>query len=346
MAYELILGDCLDVMQAMPTNFVKMTFTSPPYADARTYGINFKMTGQQWVDWCFTRILEMCRVTDGLVFFNAAGRVEDFQYQPIMEWLVADLTRKTGGAIVCGPAPYVFHRVGIPGSGGPHYHRRDWEPVYCFAKEGSLPLKWSDNTATGHPPKWAPGGEMSARLTNGTRVNQWGKPGSNTGTVATGNKEKEAIGKPRPSHQTTSKKAMATCGHKDGDTQTGEGYDPPAIANSGNKIMQTYTAAEVDAIVGEVNDVLLLKVGGGQMGSPIAHESEAPFPEELVRFFVVSYCPPGGRVLDPFCGSGTTISVAVQENRIGVGIDIRDGVGGLASARKRLGTVTPAGLFQ
>ena len=31
-----------------------------------------------------------------------------------------------------------------------------------IGREGKLP--WSDNTACGHPPKWAPGGEMSHRL--------------------------------------------------------------------------------------------------------------------------------------------------------------------------------------
>lgn len=154
MSYELIHADCLHAMKAMADDSVDMTITSPPYTDQRTYGIAFKLSGQGWVDWCAERIVEMCRVTAGIVFFNAAGPVRDFQYQPVVEWLVADLTRKHG--IVCGPAPYVFHRVGIPGSGGPHYHRRDWEPIYCFAKPTSLPPRWSDNTATGHPPKWAP----------------------------------------------------------------------------------------------------------------------------------------------------------------------------------------------
>ncbi len=308
MSYQLVHADCLDFMREMADGCVDMTITSPPYTDQRTYGIGFKLSGQGWVDWCIPRILEMCRVTRGIVFFNAAGPVKDFKYQPVVEWLVADLTRKHG--IVCGPAPYVFHRVGIPGSGGPHYHRRDWEPVYAFALPQNLPPRWSDNTATGAPPKRAPGGAMSARKTNGERVN-----------------------------------GAATRGKKDGDTQTENGYDPPEKANSGNKIMRTYTTSEVAKIVGETRDILELKVGGGQMGSDIAHESEAPFPEALVRFFIVSFCPPGGTVLDPFSGSGTTVSVAIQEDRNAIGIDIRDGEGGLASARKRLEGVTPKTLF-
>lgn len=45
-------------------------------------------------------------------------------------------------------------------------------------------------------------------------------------------------------------------------------------------------------------------VGGGHLGSEIAMDSEAPFPEKLAAFFVRSFCPPGGVVLDPFGGSG------------------------------------------
>jgi len=80
-------------------------------------------------------------------------------------------------------------------------------------------------------------------------------------------------------------------------------YDPPAIANPGN--------------------VVKCLVGGGQMGDKIAHENEAPFPEALAERWVLSYCPPGGIVLDPFGGSGTTGAVAAKNQRRYVMIDIR-----------------------
>ena len=60
------------------------------------------------------------------------------------------------------------------------------------------------------------------------------------------------------------------------------------------------------------------------MGSKLAHENEAPFPEKLAEFFIRSWCPPGGTVLDPFCGSGTTLAVATKCGRNSIGIDIRE----------------------
>lgn len=48
----------------------------------------------------------------------------------------------------------------------------------------------------------------------------------------------------------------------------------------------------------------------------------APYPEDLCRIPILATCPEGGVVLDPFCGTGTTLLVAKQLNRKSIGIDI------------------------
>ena len=48
----------------------------------------------------------------------------------------------------------------------------------------------------------------------------------------------------------------------------------------------------------------------------------ATFPEELVRPCILAGSRPGDTVLDPFCGSGTTGAVAIQEGRDFIGIEI------------------------
>ncbi|MEM9414965.1 MAG: site-specific DNA-methyltransferase [Planctomycetota bacterium] len=70
-------------------------------------------------------------------------------------------------------------------------------------------------------------------------------------------------------------------------------------------------------------NVIKCKVGGGHIGSKLAHENEAPYPEQLAEFFVRSFCPLGGVVLDPFSGSGTTAAVAIRHGRRAVACDIR-----------------------
>lgn len=49
----------------------------------------------------------------------------------------------------------------------------------------------------------------------------------------------------------------------------------------------------------------------------------ATFPPKLITPCVLAGCPEGGTVLDPFCGSGTTGVVAVSNNRNFIGIEIK-----------------------
>lgn len=69
------------------------------------------------------------------------------------------------------------------------------------------------------------------------------------------------------------------------------------------------------------------------MGSDLAHENEAPFPEALAEFFIKSFCPPGGTVLDPFGGSGTVGAVAERLGRNAILIDLRESQVELAGRR-------------
>ena len=48
----------------------------------------------------------------------------------------------------------------------------------------------------------------------------------------------------------------------------------------------------------------------------------APYPEDLCRIPILATCPQNGLVLDPFCGTGTTMVVANGLGRKSVGIDI------------------------
>lgn len=181
--------------------------------------------------------------------------------------------------------PPIYKRVGIPGSGGPDWWRNDYEFCVCASK-GKLP--WSDNTAMGHPPKFPAGGNPSHQSRDG-RVN-----------------------KPRP--------------QREGDNRAVRTYKPPALSNPGNVIQEAYTATQVARMLmlDEASDVIECHGGGGHLGSRLAHENEAPFPETLAEFFIRSFCPPDGLVLDCFAGSGTTLAVAVKHGRNAVGIDVRD----------------------
>lgn len=270
---KIIAGDCLEVTPDWPDGCVDLVFCSPPYEDARTYGIDYKLKGQDWVDWAVVRFTECLRVSRGLVAWVVEGKTQKFRYSATPILFMADLHRS--GVHLRKPPAY--HRVGIPGSGGPDWLRNDYEFIVCATNGGKLP--WSDNTAMGGPCKWPTGGRMSNRTQDGRRANS---------------RRYGALDK-----RQTPSEAQRRNGRKGN-----AGYSKPKISNPGN--------------------VLTFKVGGGHMGSDIAHENEAPFPESLSEFFVRSFCPPGGIVLDCFSGSGTTLAAAEKAGRKWIGIDIRE----------------------
>jgi hypothetical protein len=305
--------DAVALMDGLPADSVSLVMCSPPYEKARLYlegGKDLKVARgtEDWVAWMLTVCAAARRVCTGLCVFVVEGQTKDYRYSSAPFLLVADLHR--GGFHLRKPP--VYRRVGIPGSGGEDWLRNDYELCVCFARGGKLP--WSDNTACGHPPKFGPGGEMSHRVTDGTRVNQWGgHDRSSSQRRADGSRQPPG----RPSHKFV--KRGATRGYKDGDCLNEGVYVPPAIANPGN--------------------VIDCKAGGGQMGNRACHGNEAPYPEDLAAFFVRSFAAPGSVVLDPFSGSGTTGAVCVEWGRRFVGGDLRPSQ--VALSRKRIAAVTP-----
>lgn len=59
----------------------------------------------------------------------------------------------------------------------------------------------------------------------------------------------------------------------------------------------------------------------------------APYPVDLCRIPILATCPRGGTVLDPFCGTGTTLLAAAALGRDGIGIDVSETYAALTKAR-------------
>lgn len=284
-------GDCIELHNSMPEQSVDLLLGSPPYLDARTYGIDAQRNCAEWVEWMLAVSEAACRVSKGLVLWVVSGVTRDNNYWPGCEGLAWEWWKRGNHQW----RPCVWWKVddndggtGIPGSGGKQWLRADWEYVLAFKRPGWLP--WADNTAMGWEPKYdRTGGAMSNRTPDGQRIN-----------AKVGSRLERGV------------KDMYTR-NADGtrDTTRGEVYTIPEEVNPGNVL--------------RIEDGLVVKarVGGGHIGSKIAHKNEAPFPEKLVEFFVRSFCPEGGIVCDPFVGSGTTLAVARRWGRRGIGFDLR-----------------------
>lgn len=156
-------ADAVAFLQSLPDDSVDLLFTSPPYLEARTYGIGAGRKLEPWVEWMVELVTVASKKVKGLIAINCEGQTRNFQYLPSPFLLMADLHRKGFNL----RKPCVYERDGVPGSGGPDWLKNRWEPIVCVTREGRLP--WSDNTACGHPPKCGPGGPISYRGVNGAR---------------------------------------------------------------------------------------------------------------------------------------------------------------------------------
>jgi hypothetical protein len=290
-----------------------MVIGSPSYLDCRLYLEDGRDLGiardcRQWVEWMLNVTTESLRVCKGPVLWVCAGKTKKFCYRPAPEGLIWEWWER-GGECHC-LEPVYWHRVGIPGGVSPYWYRSDVERVLLFKRPGKLP--YADPLANGHPPKWGPGGAMSHRTTDGTRANQWGAHKGTTGAVRRNGKRESGS---RPSHRFSTAKELAEA---DGEAGS-KGYNPPVLANPGN--------------------LLHVNVGGGLMGHPLAHQTEAPYPVGVPKFFIASHCPPGGWVYDPFSGSGTTVQAALELGRNAVGGDLRQSQ--CLLSQRRIRSLTP-----
>lgn len=323
-------ADAVSFLRVLPADSVNMMIGSPPYCDARDYledgkNLNVARDCLAWVEWMLEVTEAAARACVGPIFWVAAGVTRDRNYWPACEGLLWEWFKRGGSHQLYRPCAWT--RSGIPGSGGDDYLRADWEYVLCFKRPGKLP--WSDNTAMGHPPKYAPGGEMSHRIVDGTRKNSFGirtdvpvgsrthgkkrtnetyravktRLGRNMANGIPGSTKVSVVGKKHTKRTVT----------EDGDVMEEQFYEPPVIANPGN--------------------VINIPVGGLMLGSDLAHVNEAPFPEKLAAFFVRSFCAPGALCCDPFSGSGTTLKVALAHGRRFVGCDLRESQVNLSKRR-------------
>ncbi|HVE82303.1 MAG TPA: site-specific DNA-methyltransferase [Myxococcales bacterium] len=81
---------------------------------------------------------------------------------------------------------------------------------------------------------------------------------------------------------------------------------------------------DLGAVEPRANDVVTHRVRPGHAGHT------ATFPAEVIRPRILSSCPPGGTVLDPFCGTGRALAVAAEEGRHAIGFEISPAFADLA----------------
>ncbi len=108
-------------------------------------------------------------------------------------------------------------------------------------------------------------------------------------------------------------------------------YDGEAIAEPATGPVRGRTAANLHKI--EARETRNARTVWTMSSQPFSEAHFATFPPELARRCVLAGCPPGGTVLDPFAGAGTTLMVAARLGRNSEGIELNTEYADMARRR-------------
>ena len=109
-------------------------------------------------------------------------------------------------------------------------------------------------------------------------------------------------------------------------------FDPPRIPATSERMRGQMKKATDVLDIPSINNMAAERVG---------YPTQKPL--ALLDILVRACCPPGGLVIDPFCGSGTTLVASQRADRDFIGIDISPDATDLA--RSRLAKASPQGYY-
>jgi site-specific DNA-methyltransferase (adenine-specific) len=286
----LIRGDALEVLRAMPGESVDEIATSPPYFRQRDYGmpgqIGRERTVRQYLERLWAVFDEAFRVLrpEGNCFVNLGDKYIGKRRMLIPERFAIGLEER--GCILRNYI--VWHKTNPKPESIRSRFANDWEAVFFFVKSESHYFSIQHEEYA----------ESSVKRCISFVKNE------------------ETFDPNRHKHDPANARQAAT-------------RITERVAKNLCIPGQTPNGMHVERSLGRGRDVY--DVRGRRMRSvwslPVGRYPGAHFatwPPELVRRIILAGCRPGGVVLDPFVGSGTTVVVAEELGCTGIGIDISE----------------------
>jgi DNA modification methylase len=314
--FRIHVGDCVERMREMPAASVQCCVTSPPYFGLRDYGVEGQIGLEDTPDAYVDRLVEVFREVrrvlrdDGTLWLNLGD-----SYANDSKW---------GGSTSGKHAQAVHGNSGI----GRRRHNTG--------------LKSKD--LIGIP--WRVAFALQA---DGWYLRQdiiWHKPNPMPESVrdrcTKAHEYLFLLSKSERYYFDSEAMQEPAVGQNDHDL-TGPGYAAPGQApNRGNRLAKAAVARSGGALTGGVERSTLGTPAAGTRNKrsvwtvspkPFKGAHFATFPPALIEPCVLAGSPPGGVVLDPFGGAGTTGLVAAQHGRVGVLCELNPAYVDLAERR-------------
>jgi len=304
--YQVVCDDNLNFLPSMESGSVDLAITSPPYFNQREYsslGLGNEATAAEYIDNVMGTFKEIRRVMKptGNIVYNMGDKVVDGGLQLIPYRFAARVADELGLRLVNditwikqNPTPHQF----------PRRLTISTEPFFHFAVSNG----YYYNPEEFQPSK---------------------PPSRNKPTGKLGNKYRALI---EESGLTAAERCAA---HKALDAAIEDVWEGK-IQSFRMKIRGIHAPAYGGQDGGrkmhiERHGFTIIRISGKRMKrdvieSPVeslpGNGHPAIFPVRVVREIIRLLCPPGGQVLDPYLGSGSTMVAALLEGRSCIGIDI------------------------
>jgi DNA modification methylase len=323
--YEIRVGHCLDLLAEIPDASVDCCVTSPPYWGLRDYGD----PGQPWPDIAYRPLPGMPDVAVPASVEPLGLEREPYHYVAHLVAVFREVRRvlkRTGTLWLNLGDSYAGQAGGGQGKNGQRASRRFTAHVPA---KGTGTMKRKD--LVGIP--WL---VALALREDGWYLRQeivWHKPNPMPESVRD---------RPTRSHEYLYLLAKGSRYYYDaaavrepvtgGAKPRGRGVNPKAVAGAGEfRVRQnaSFSAAISGVLVGARNRRSVWTVAP----QPFSESHFAVMPPGVVRPCILAGCPPGGLVLDPFAGAGTTGLVAVTEARRFLGLEQSAEYAAMARAR-------------
>lgn len=318
-SHRIIQGDCIEGLRTLPDASVHCCVTSPPYWGLRDYGhdgqIGLESTPEAYV----ARMVEVFREVrramrdDGTCWVNLGDSYAGGGgFCPTAPSNLAGAKQTTQGSKPGGIKPQGLIKakdlVGIPWRVAFALQADGWwlRQDIIWAKPNPMPESVRDRCTKAH--------EYVFLLTKSERYYYDAEAISEPVAVSTTSRLSQPslplqAGSDRVPGKTNG--PMKAVGPRFGGNKFGDSDDPKHATKSGN----VYQIPEAN---GRRNRRSVWTV----TTKPYSGAHFAVMPPDLVEPCIKAGCPEGGTVLDPFAGSGTTLAVAAELGRSGIGCEL------------------------
>ncbi|MBT1689339.1 DNA-methyltransferase [Dawidia soli] len=311
-----INGNSTEILQHFPDDSIDCIITSPPYWGHRQYdngGIGLETEYTEYVDnlIALTAVIKLKLKKSGSFWLNLGDTYKEKSLQGI-PWRVAFAMIDKQGWILRNDVVWNKHKGGIDSS--KDKLRNVHEYVFHFVKNKKYYYNGKDIR---HDPR-------KSQIRNGHVV-------SATGVTGIRYRRHIELSTLTPEEKENANVALDKVLER---IRQGELSDFRMIIRGRHRT----THSDSTKVSGRAKDLqkngfyfLFYHPDGtmpGDVWDVVPEDSQkrelhyAPYPEDLCRVPILATCPENGIVLDPFCGTGTSMVVAYKTNRKSIGIDI------------------------